>query len=306
MSKMGRWWRAYDECVDNPKLGKLADRLHRAWFNLCCVASSNGGVLPPMADVAFKLRVNDHKAAELIAALVAAKLFDRRPDGKFEPHNWEARQFKSDVSTPRVKRFRERQRNGEAGEGGTVSGTPPDSETDSETEKKKDTRASGARYSAQFEEQFWQPYPRTPNMSKLEAWKAWEKSPEDHAAIIAAVPRYAAWLRSKPDHPAVHACRFITQRRFEGFGEAAAEPDPNSPEAYAAAAAARGKFYAPKGSEQLAAWDDYSRRTRGSECARDRGGGWTVDSEWLPGHPKRLNGGEDAVCTETPRAAADA
>ena len=102
MTKMGHWWRAYDECVDDPKLGKLTDRLHRAWFNLCCVASSNGGVLPPIADVAFKLRVNDEKAAELIAALVSAGLLDRRPDGKFEPHNWEARQFKSDVSTTRV------------------------------------------------------------------------------------------------------------------------------------------------------------------------------------------------------------
>ena len=124
MTKMGHWWRAYDECVDDPKLGKLADRLHRAWFNLCCVASSNGGVLPPIADVAFKLRVNDHKAAELIAALVSAELFDRRPDGKFEPHNWEARQFKSDVSTTRVQRFRQRRRNVSS----VVSETPPESE----------------------------------------------------------------------------------------------------------------------------------------------------------------------------------
>ncbi len=128
MSKMGHWWRAYDECVDDPKLGKLSDRLHRAWFNLCCIASSHGGVLPPIADVAFKLRATEQKAAELIAALVSAGLFDRRPDGKCEPHNWEARQFKSDVSTQRVKRFRERHRNGEAGEGGAVSATPPDSE----------------------------------------------------------------------------------------------------------------------------------------------------------------------------------
>src|SRR5579871_1524857 len=171
MTKMGHWWRAYDEAVDDPKLGVLSDRLHRAWFNLCCIASTNGGVLPGIAAVAFKLRVAEHKAAELIADLMAAGLVDRRSDGTFEPHNWEGRQFKSDVSTSRVKRFRERQRNGEAGEGGAVSGTPPDSETDSETEKKENARASGARYSAEFEEKFWQPYPLTPAMSKLEAWK---------------------------------------------------------------------------------------------------------------------------------------
>jgi hypothetical protein len=316
MTRMGHWWRAYDECVDDPKLGKLGDRLHRAWFNLCCVASSNDGVLPPIADAAFKLRVTDEKAAELIAALVSAELFDRRPDGKLEPHNWEGRQFKSDVSTPRVKRFRERQRNGEAGEGGAVSATPPDSETDSDAEQKKDTRASGARYSAEFEERFWQPYPRTPNMSKLEAWRAWDKSPDDHAAIVAAVPRYAAWLRSKPDHPVVHACRFITQRRFDGFG---------SPEAPARPA---GTFYAKPESPELAAWDRWSRRTRGKPMLRDRGGGWWVDAQWPPGDPRSVTprntaadqlaaraverpaaaktGGEDEDCTQTPRAAADA
>src|SRR5262249_43023761 len=294
-----------------------AVRLHRVWFNLCCVASSNGGVLPPVADVAFKLRVNDQKAAELIAALVSAELFDRRPDGKFEPHNWEARQFKSDVSTPRVKRFRERQRYGEADKGGAVAGTPPDSETDSEKEQKKDRRASGARYSAEFEEVLWQAYPRTPNMSKLEAWKAWEKSPDDHAAIIAAVPRYAAWLRSKPDHPIVHACRFITQRRFDGFG---------SPEAPTLPA---GVFYAKPESDELAAWDLWSKRTRGGKRRlRDRGGGWWVASRWPRGAPRSVpprtpaadqpaaraverpavakNGGEDEDCSQPPRAAADA
>jgi len=110
-----------------------------------------------------------------------------------------AHQFRSDVSTSRVKRFRERQRNGEAGAGGAVSATPPESETDSETEKekKKDARASGARYSTEFEARFWQPYPRTPNMSKLEAWKAWEKSPDDHAAIVAAGPHLRPDVRKR-------------------------------------------------------------------------------------------------------------
>lgn len=218
MSGLGHWWRAYDAAVDNAKLGKLSDALHRAWFNLCCVASANGGVLPDIDTVAFKLRVTAHKAAELITALVAARLFDRRGDGRFEPHEWNEKQYKSDVSTPRVKRFRERQRNGEDGDPGNVSEAPPESETDSDTERKKEGARARAVYSVEFEDEFWKPYPRTPVMSKAEAWKAWEKSSEqDRTAIVAAVPRYAAWLKSKPDHPAVHACRFITQRRFDGF-----------------------------------------------------------------------------------------
>ena len=228
----GRWWRAYDQAVDDPKLQRLAPPLFRAWFNLMCIASANGGTLPAIGDVAFKLHLAEHKAAEIITSLVAVGLLDRRSDGKFEPHNWNGRQFVSDVSTPRVKRFRERQRNGlEGGEAG-VSATPPESETESdsesESEKESDpgTRAS-ARYSREFDEQFWKPYPRTPVMSKAEAWRAWQKAgAAERAALVAAVPRYAAWLAAKPDHPAVHACRFITQRRFEGFDEAAGPAAP--------------------------------------------------------------------------------
>ena len=72
-------------------------------------------------------------------------------------------------------------------------------------------------YSEAFEA-FWRPYPRTPVMSKAEAWTAWQKlGPEDRDRATEAVPLYVAWLRSKPDHLVIHACRFITKRRFDGL-----------------------------------------------------------------------------------------
>lgn len=110
-----RWWRAYDECLHDPKLIALPDRLHRAWFNLLCVASKNGGVLPGIATVAIELRTTTQKAAEYITALVVAELIDEI-EGKFAPHNWNGRQYKSDVTDPtnakRQKRYRDRHRNG--------------------------------------------------------------------------------------------------------------------------------------------------------------------------------------------------
>src|ERR1700759_996963 len=109
---MSRWWRAYDEAVDDPKLILLSDRAHRAWFNLMCIASLHGGSLPDIKVVAVKLRVTTQRAAAAIAELVQAGLFDRRDDGSFEPHNWNARQYKSDVTDPtnatRQKRYRDR------------------------------------------------------------------------------------------------------------------------------------------------------------------------------------------------------
>ncbi|WP_316232384.1 hypothetical protein, partial [Bradyrhizobium sp. SZCCHNR1051] len=132
---MSWWWRAYNEAVDDPKLILLSDKAHRAWFNLMCVASAYGGALPDIKVVAVKLRITPPQAAAIIAELVQAELIDRMEDGRMQPHNWSSRQYKSDVSTERVKRFRNSKRN--------VSETPPESE--SETEKKdSEANASGA------------------------------------------------------------------------------------------------------------------------------------------------------------------
>ena len=129
---MSRWWRAYDEAVDDPKLGLLTDRQHRAWFNLVCISSQNGGTLPAMPAVAFKLKLSIDKARSIVAELVTLKLFDLDSEtGVCAPHNWKGRQFQSDVSTTRVKRFRERERN--------VSVTPPDTDTDTEQIQRQKT-----------------------------------------------------------------------------------------------------------------------------------------------------------------------
>lgn len=112
--KPGNWWRAQNNCVDSAKLILLGDKAFRNWFNLNCVANAHGGVLPDIKTVAVKLRVSEGKAAAAIAELVSKRLFDRREDGKFAPHDWNEWQFKTDVAdatnAERQKNFRARQR----------------------------------------------------------------------------------------------------------------------------------------------------------------------------------------------------
>jgi 5-methylcytosine-specific restriction endonuclease McrA len=109
--KPGNWWRAQNNCVDSTKLLLLGDKAFRNWFNLMCVASSNGGVLPDIKHVAVHLRMTPPRAAAAIAELVAAGLFDKREDGLYEPHEWDEWQFKSDkTGAERVQRYRERRR----------------------------------------------------------------------------------------------------------------------------------------------------------------------------------------------------
>jgi len=107
------WWRASDGSIDHPKLLKLSDAMHRAWFTLMCIASANGGSLPPLEDIALRLREKPARIATWIAHLVAGELFDN-DGGIFKPHNWDKRQYKTDAAdmtnAERQKNFRKRQR----------------------------------------------------------------------------------------------------------------------------------------------------------------------------------------------------
>jgi len=137
-----RWWRAYDEAVDDPKVQLLAPPLFKMWFNLMCLASAHGGRLPPIETLCFKLRTTEAKIGAALEELVTRGLLDEF-DGVLRPHNWDTRQFKSDVTDPtaaeRMRNYRNRYRNG----GVTVT-VPRDREQNTDTERKKNIEAANA------------------------------------------------------------------------------------------------------------------------------------------------------------------
>lgn len=67
-------------------------------------------------------------------------------------------------------------------------------------------------------EKFWKAYPTDPNMSKAEAHKAWKKLDiEDRGAAAKAVGPYRLWASNQTNYRILHAVRFLSQRRFDGF-----------------------------------------------------------------------------------------
>lgn len=122
------WFRFYNSAVDDPKVQRLPLHLFKFWVNLLCIASQREGKLPDLIDLSFSLRINEKQAQYSLKELLSRGLIDQL-DGYLSPHNWNVRQYISDVSTERVKRFRKRHE--------TVSVTPPD--TDSEQTQKADT-----------------------------------------------------------------------------------------------------------------------------------------------------------------------
>jgi hypothetical protein len=90
----------------------------------------------------------------------------------------------------------------------------PDLQPKSVPEK---TPRKQAAYPEDFE-MFWRAYPTDENMSKKEAGLEWARlSPQDKLNAQRAVPGFVAYCRKHPDYRPLHACRWLKQRRFDGF-----------------------------------------------------------------------------------------
>lgn len=137
---MSQWFRYYNEALDDPKVQKLDGETFKGWINLLCLASRRGGKLPAMADIAFALRMTEDGALTLVERLLNGGLIDRSSGGvdgyTYAPHAWDKRQYKSDTSSERVKRYRKRSK--------TVTETPPDTDTETDNTLSKDSDADAS------------------------------------------------------------------------------------------------------------------------------------------------------------------
>lgn len=103
---MNRWFRFYDEALDDPKVQRLAPHLFKTWMNLLCLASKDGGKLPSDDDISFRLRLSISDAQQQVEDLILAGLIDIEGDGSRIPHSWPDRQYASDSSAERVRKHR--------------------------------------------------------------------------------------------------------------------------------------------------------------------------------------------------------
>jgi len=131
--------------VDDPKVQTLGDKLGFFWVNCLCLSSQNGGRLPTIEQIAWRLHKTSPQVSSMVADLHAKGLLDQDEHG-FMPHNWGSRQYlpEAGTSTERVKRFRETRKRHETGEtnetrftNGETGETFPDTDTDTEDKQKQ-------------------------------------------------------------------------------------------------------------------------------------------------------------------------
>ncbi len=101
---------------------------------------------------------------------------------------------------------------------------PNDAVAQSDVDATPDTRKPKSAYPEQFET-FWIGYPDRTNNSKAAALAAWKQMhPDDRAAAIRSLPQFARYCRENPTYRALHAERYLRQKRFEAHLTNVASP----------------------------------------------------------------------------------
>lgn len=125
------WFRFYADTMRHPKILALRTSEFITWVELLCLSSStnSNGYLP---DPVIIGKATGKKAATIrqqISKFLAIGLVDNE-QGRMRLHNWEKHQYKHDVSTERVRKFRAK-----GNRFNQFHETSPDTDTDTEIKK---------------------------------------------------------------------------------------------------------------------------------------------------------------------------
>lgn len=111
----GGWFRMYADILNDPKVQLLPDRLFKFWVNCLAATCERRGYLPEPKELAFRLRLSLTEVEDDLACLMSHGLIDAEKVADktvLQPHNWFEWQPKADPSKWRMRRLRNRRREG--------------------------------------------------------------------------------------------------------------------------------------------------------------------------------------------------
>jgi hypothetical protein len=218
-----QWFRMYSEFAGDPVIQSLAFEDQRHYVVLLCIKSD--GTLDKTLATQIRERVicralglDPLAASEAKRRLIEVGLITK----DWQPVGWDKRQFVSDNSTERVRKYRKSKETGNVTE--TIperSGNGPDTDTDTDTDtdnttyggsdartrptdgKKPESRSCKLRSDQPLApDQFaaaWACYPKrqgdNPKAKAVRAWNARIRDGTDPAAMLAGVERYCAFCQ---------------------------------------------------------------------------------------------------------------
>lgn len=152
------WIKLYHEILDDPKMGRLPDALFRRAIEFFLIAGdcNRGDALPPLADMAWRLRADEQALHVQMEDLEALNILSRGADGGWRVAHFKERQDAS-PAVERMRRSREAATKEKTTkpescyEAVTKRNTDTDTDADSESDEKADadggdeSRGSGIR-----------------------------------------------------------------------------------------------------------------------------------------------------------------
>ena len=127
-----KWFRLYDEILDDPKMMALSAKEFQTWILLLCLANretagKRGEICRSFATISRQLHGENRTISQILKRFIEMGLIVENGQS-IKIVNWDKRQFKSDDVLQRVKRYR------------NVTVTSPDTDTDTDTEKDKEKK----------------------------------------------------------------------------------------------------------------------------------------------------------------------
>lgn len=119
------WFRFYKEFAGDPKVQSMGEKFQRRLVMLFCLQCDESLHKLKEEEIAFSLRISIEELNETFELFQEKGFIDYDDEGTILVENWNKRQFKSDNSTQRVRKYRERKRN------------VPETAKSKETEQKK-------------------------------------------------------------------------------------------------------------------------------------------------------------------------
>lgn len=126
------WFRLYKEFSTDPKIQMLSEAYQRRFIMLLCNRCGKDNETFQDSYMAFQMRISESEWAETKKEFIRLNLCDSHNN----PTNWDKWQYKSDSSTERVRRFREKNITLEKRDR-NVSETPQSRVDNSRVKKKK-------------------------------------------------------------------------------------------------------------------------------------------------------------------------
>lgn len=140
------WIKLYIEILDDPKMGIMPDWLWRRAIELFLAAGENGndGLLPPVTQLAWRLRLPEPKLGEALRALSEVGVVHETPQGWVVTNFAKRQDAVPDAERKRYQRKVSRSRHEFVTKRDTDTESESDTDTDAEAEVEAESEAAAA------------------------------------------------------------------------------------------------------------------------------------------------------------------